>query len=112
MSMSTKIDELPDSYLEDISHQSHMQQNMQKLDYQPVNINKQLKIEKESLFVLLKNEINEENVILFILLLIASTEYLDNYLKHLSYYNIFIKSGILLCVFIIIKIFILPRIKL
>ena len=123
MSLSTKIEDLPGSHLEEeiISHQPQQSQQSQqqlqqrasipnqKLDYQPINVKLQ---EKESLFVSFKNEINEENILIYILLLLSSTDYLDNYLKHLSYYNIFVKSGILLFIYIVIKIVVLPIVKL
>lgn len=78
--------------------------------------------DKENLFSLLQSQINEENLLLFVFLILSSRKELDNYIhvipyigSHLSNTNNFtltiVKCVFILLLYIVIKIFVLPKIK-
>jgi hypothetical protein len=149
MSMSTNIADLPGPIPEDnednVSQEEefedvedrHMEQSPQKqlpikkevLYEQPSiikmdikKVNKKSQDKESSIFDIIKNEVNEENLLILILLYIASTSLVDNYArKVLSFmsFNTFnnvtvniVKALGLCLLFIIVKYFLLPYIKL
>lgn len=148
MSMSTKIEDLPDPSKQMIPP-SQMQQQSPNITPELIQVNNvhnnvQMDIKKKvrfkeenevyeideneppskvSFFQKIKTEFNEENVLLLVVLFIAATSYIDNYVNLMpvigqyasipgSTFFIFIKCIMLLLVYIISKLFLLPYFKL
>lgn len=138
--MSTSIDDLPGSLpqeltrelrhdLEGISNDfSH--ENTVDLQVQPNNTNIKANVKKRVSFVddqepdalsTLKNEINEENILLLFVLLAAALPSFTKYVTQIPFAGSYatsdfmtsiIKAGILVVVFVIVKLFVLPKITL
>jgi hypothetical protein len=88
-----------------------------KMDIKKVNKQKN-KNEERDIFGIIKSEVNEENLLILIILYVASTSLIDDYVRKLlslmsfNTSSIFIfKSIILLLVFVIAKHFLLPYIS-
>ena len=86
-----------------------------KMDIKKVNNNKD-----EGIFDLIKSEVNEQNLLILILFLIASISFFDEYIKKLlislsfntnSLTLAIVKSILLLLLFILAKYLLLPYIK-
>jgi hypothetical protein len=76
--------------------------------------------EKETLFTSIKNEINEENLFVLLIIYIATNPNISNYITKLpligsyaidSTIGGFIKAIVLFVVYLLFKVFILPRIR-
>ncbi len=127
-SMSTSIDDLPGPNPDNSDFSSTPSDNLivQPTDSNiKVNVKKRVSFadeqEEESVFSAFKNEINEENIILFVLLLAAAMPSLTEYVKQTpllgtytttDFITSLIKAILLIIVYIIFKLFILPKIKL
>jgi hypothetical protein len=93
-----------------------------KMDIKKVNKNQKEEFGEQGIFDMLRREINEENLLVLIILFIATTPYTDEYTKKfLSLFSFntnssftfnIIKCLLLLLIFILVKIYILPQIKL
>jgi hypothetical protein len=88
-----------------------------KMDIKKVNKQKN-KSEERDIFDIIKSEVNEENLLILIILYVASTSLIDDYVRKLlslmsfNTSSIFIfKSIILLLVFVLAKHFLLPYIS-
>lgn len=147
MSMSTNIADLPgpkpeefedEEYEyeeelneeEDIQPQTQPRMQLQREDYyeQPSSIKMDIKKvkrkeqEDESMFSIIQKEVNEENLLILVILYIASTSLVDEYarkvLSLMSFNNSssmivnIVKCVILLLAFILIKNYLLPYLKL
>jgi hypothetical protein len=132
--MSTKIDDLPDSSPSPSPNAlgTVLQQNIsdleEEMDYNYVNPNQsnikaniKKKVhfadEKESIWMKLRNEINEENALLLFIIVIATTPSFAEYATKIPYLgnyynssNIF-KAAFLLVTFLLLKIFLLPKLS-
>lgn len=146
MSMSTNIADLPGPAPEDMEDnvsyesfedvQERIEPQFQRrqipnenLYEQPSRINMDIKkinkekskTEERNIFDIIKSEVNEENLLVLIILYIASTSLIDDYVKKLSTLMSFnttsslvvniLKCVILLLVFILAKHLLLPYIK-
>lgn len=143
MSMSTNIADLPGpkpeefedeeyEYEEEMMEEEELQPQQQlprEVYYeQPSSIKMDIKKvkrkvqEEESMFDMIKREVNEENLLILVILYIASTSLLDEYAKKvLSFVSMnnsssmivnIVKCVMLLLVFIIAKNYLLPYLKL
>ena len=93
-----------------------------KMNIKKVNKNQKEEFGEQSIVDMLRREINEENLLVLIILFIATTPYADEYTKKfLSLFSFntnssfafnIIKCSLLLLIFILVKIYILPQIKL
>jgi len=132
--MSTLIDDLPDLSLpqnirEDVnSLQNELNSGTPGLNTNPehdssIKMTKKKvrfadEVESQSFFSIIKNEFSEENIIILLLLAFASLPYMDQYINKISFvqYNSFmssiLKAVILFVIYLISKIYILPKIKL
>lgn len=129
MSMSTNIDDLPEPIDEIEMELEEFEQipsntptptpiltpSSIKMDIKKVNNNKD-----EGIFDLIKSEVNEQNLLILILFLIASISFFDEYIKKLlislsfntnSLTLAIVKSILLLLLFILAKYLLLPYIK-
>ena len=130
MSMSTRLEDLPDSIEEDTVPQELSQSHPNlKIEEQEsnvkVNIKKRVRFadEEESKGFLesLKSEVNEENVLILILLITSSFPLLDEYVNKIPFLNKWTNSNsllmsifkgvVLLIIFILLKIYLLPYLK-
>lgn len=150
MSMSTNIADLPgpkpeendeEEYIQEYEYENNSNEYEQE-DFEPrmenelpkemfyeqpsaikMNIKKahKEKQEDESMFEMLKREVNEENLLILIILYVASTSLVDEYAKKVltlvsfntsSFAVNIVKCVLLLIAFIIAKNYILPYIKL
>ena len=124
--MSTKIEDLPqpestpvlEEQVNNYSRQSQelqeQSQNLNQTKLNQSNFKNEKSVPKK---ISIKDEINEENLLLFIILLLAATKHIDHYLQliptigaHIE--NVFVKCALLFVIYIIIKFFVLPMIKL
>ena len=119
--MSTKIDDLPIPNFEEKVQDKPEQVIQQKSIINENNIIKSSKpIEKVSLFKTITNEINEENVFLLVLFFLISISdinkyfvnipFIGNYFEYESWSFILFKSVLFLIIFIIGKMYLLPKI--
>jgi len=115
---------------EDIQPQTQPRMQLQREDYyeQPSSIKMDIKKvkrkeqEDESMFSIIQKEVNEENLLILVILYIASTSLVDEYarkvLSLMSFNNSssmivnIVKCVILLLAFILIKNYLLPYLKL
>lgn len=146
MSMSTNIADLPgpkpeeydeDEYIQEDEYEYEEEQDMEEFNQPPsremyyeqppaiqMNIKKvkrkELKEEDDSMFDIIRKEVNEENLLILVILYLASTSLLDEYAKkvltlvsfnHSSMFVNIVKCVILLLVFILVKNYLLPYIK-
>lgn len=140
--MSTSIDDLPGGTvppeltrelrndIENISNPQYVGQP-DDLKVQPTNSNIKANVkrvsfadeqeEQQDLLSSLKNEINEENILLLTLLLAAALPSFNQYVKDFpligsyatsEFMTSIIKAALLIILFIVAKLFILPKIKL
>lgn len=126
MSMSTKIDDLPVPQLP-----PPPQDNTELIKTKTQDTNVSLEIKKkdtdvdenqnESILTKLKNEVSEENVLLLVFLVLAASNYIDRYLTLLPVVGQYIGTGfvgtitkcsILFVVYVLIKMFVLPKVQL
>ena len=134
MSMSTKIDDLPGPIPEDVRNDINKLQgelgNEQMYKTQPnqsnikANIKKHVTFadEQESLDIIsIKSEFTEENLLLIAILVFSSLPSSSLYVKQLPFVGIYATSDLmtgvlkavgLLVLFILLKIYILPKFKL
>jgi hypothetical protein len=146
MSMSTRIDDLPGTHVqeqmpittppppqppqqytqqvvEDIYHEkepsSNITANIKRVTFAP-EVEYEEPEQPEGLFTSIKNEINEENVIVLLIIYLATNPSLTAYITKIPFVGIyandstlggFIKAIVLFLVYILFKIFILPRIR-
>lgn len=119
--MSTKIDDLPIPNFEE-----NVEENVEQIIQQKpiVNENNIIKSSKQnqkiSIFKTITNEINEENVFLLVLFFLISISdinkyfvnipFLGNYFEYESWSFILFKSVLFLIIFIIGKMYLLPKI--
>jgi hypothetical protein len=149
MSMSTRIEDLPD-YLSDQMlddrQDEQLMYNTMKNKYIPDNIQHSLQDvpvdsnikmnvkkrvsfqdsndessetfdEKESLLSYLQSQINEENVLLFIVLILASRDYMDSYITRYfsvtsDLLTVVIRCVIILIMYILFKYYFLSKLRL
>lgn len=135
MSMSTLIDDLPDvgdvnsnnlpeNVRVDVNSLQNELDTGNKVDYSS-NIKMTKKkvrfadeIESQSFFSIVRNEFSEENTLILLLLAFACLPYMDEYINKISFvqYNSFmsaiLKAVILFVIYLVSKIYILPKIKL
>lgn len=149
MSMSTKIDDLPGPIPDDVKNdinalQGQLKNNLQlqQVQQQPKqqipeqnlqidnsNTNITLAIQKKStpekenasgLFSIIKNEINEDNLLLCIVIFMGTYPPLTNYVRKIPFLGNYasgdimsglIKTFVLIILYIIAKVYILPRIR-
>jgi hypothetical protein len=120
-SMSSKIDDLPGPRDEDSTIASEDQMYVKESPSNvKVDIKKRVRFEEESLMSKLKSEINEENLLVFLFLFIANSPQYNEYAASAPFMSTFSNSGflvvgralLLLIAFVIVKTFLLPRIKL
>lgn len=118
--MSTKIDELPvPNFIKEekeVIKEKIIQKEEKKDDKIKIEVS-----EKFSLFKIIKREINEENLFLLILFFILSISDINKYLSNIPYVGsyfeyeswsfILFKSLIFLLIFIIGKLYLLPKIQ-
>jgi hypothetical protein len=142
--MSTNIADLPGPKPEEYEEDEYVQEdeyeeepNMEEFNHQPsremyyeqppdiqMNIKKvkrkEQKEQDESMFDMITKEVNEENLLILVILYIASTSLLDEYAKklltlvsfnHSSMFVNIVKCVILLLAFILVKNYFLPYIK-
>jgi hypothetical protein len=129
--MSTKIDDLPGSKeikYDDLEStipvipNEKTESKILKLEQKDIENQKETNIiVKQSLFATIKNEINEENLFLLILFFIISISDINKYLNKIPFVGgnfgeeswsfILIKSIVFLIVFIIGKLYVLPKIQ-
>lgn len=138
MSMSTKLEDLPGGQLE---LEQDSGQNMSEMQSQPpqsnieVNIKKKVRFEEDndyidynendtnkmSLLDFIKTEFTEENLLLLAIILLATMPSISSYIKSLPFVSQFASSDfttsiatavILFLLYIITKIYIVPKIKL
>ncbi len=117
MSMSTKIEDLPGHTEERRSEIEEVQAVISKVPIQP-----QKDEEPLSLFQRFKNEISEENTLLLVLLVLSALPYTTTQLQRIPFISQYatssstlaavIKASILLVIFIISKMYLLPKLKL
>lgn len=125
MSMSTLIDDLPDlsetksnNLPENIKVDVNSLQNELDKERTKKKVRFVDEIESQSFFSIIRNEFSEENIIILLLLAFASLPYMDEYINKFSFvqYNSFmssiVKAVILFVIYLISKIYILPKIKL
>jgi hypothetical protein len=135
MSMSTKIDDLPSPDNAQPPHSSThssdgphpnlrtMEQTSNiSLDVHKPNTTEGTKPTQDGLLTRLKNEISEENVLLLIFMFLAASQFIDKYLGLLPVVGTYmqnsgmtavaIKCAILLVLYILIKVFLLPKLQL
>lgn len=151
MSMSTRIEDLPGSIPDDIRNDIHdmtirhqeeeeevVRSNTLKNQNIPVendmtlqntsnitaSIKKRVKFEDEidtSFIEILKNEINEENLLLFIILIFASRDDFDGFIIRIPFINkytdssftvILLRCLLLLLSYILLRRYVIPKIKL
>lgn len=141
--MSTSIDDLPGplpqeltrelrSDLEGISNEMYTNENSVDLKVRPSNSNIKANVKKRVSFAdeqeeqsdmlsSLKNEINEENILLLVILLSAALPSFNQYVTHLPFVGSYatsdfmtsiIKAAFLIVLFIAVKLFILPKFRL
>ena len=137
-SMSTKLDDLPDSeylYENEVytkSPQTNAPNDMENIiksndnDKSNIraNVKKRVRFQDDEksngLVEILKNEINEENVLLFVILFISSYPELTDLIGKIPFLNkwssntfalMSIKALLLLVAFLFVKIYILPNLK-
>lgn len=142
MSMSTNIADLPgpepDDFEDNVSHESfedvqkrepqiqrrqipqeklYEQPSRIKMDIKKINKEKN-KTDERGIFDIIKSEVNEENLLILIILYVASTSLIDDYVRKLlsimsfNTSSIFIvKCVILLLVFVLAKHILLPYIR-
>lgn len=139
MSMSTRIDDLPgppperaitppppvqmremrdESIYQEKDHGSNVTANIKRVSFSPeIDYDEP---EKEGLLTTIKNEINEENLFILLIIYIATTQNISSYISKLPFVGIyandsilggFMKAIILFMIYIILKIFILPKIR-
>lgn len=91
-----------------------------KMDVKKIHKKQQEKVEEQSMFSLIKSEVSEENLLILVVLYIASTSLIDEYVRKLlslasfnpsSFAVNILKCVILLLVFILAKHFLLPYIR-
>jgi len=117
--MSTRIDDLPGSIpnkMEEETKRNIINQEIEKTEKLSIEIP-----EKVSIFNFIKREINEENLFLLILFFILSISDTNKYIGKIPYIGMYygeeswtftiIKSIIFLSLFIIGKLYILPKIQ-
>lgn len=123
--MSTLIDDLPDlsetksnNLPENIKVDVNSLQNELDKERTKKKVRFVDEIESQSFFSIIRNEFSEENIIILLLLAFASLPYMDEYINKFSFvqYNSFmssiVKAVILFVIYLISKIYILPKIKL
>lgn len=150
MSMSTRIDDLPgpidEELIDDLSQiQNDINQNPRQINELvdqnqtnvKMNINKRVRFKDENdykeieefevdeedtdLFQYIKSQFSEENVLIFVMLMIASRKEFDNYMTKLPFVSNYIsessimtsilKAILLLIVYILFKRYILSSVK-
>lgn len=147
MSMSTRIDDLPgpidEELVDDLSQiQNDINQNPRQINELidqnqtnvKMNINKRVRFKDENeykefeedeeetdLFQYIKSQFSEENVLIFVMLMIASRKEFDNYMTKLPFVSNYIsestiitsilKAILLLIVYILFKRYILSSVK-
>lgn len=130
--MSSKIDDLPNSNvlppdiqteLEDLQKmdtKSNIKANIKKVSFQEES-QTQSHTKSKGFFEYIQSEINEENVLLIVIFIIASLPYMNNYINKIPFIGEYattdlltavLKSFILFVIYIICKFFILPKLKL
>lgn len=91
-----------------------------KMDVKKIQKKHQEQVEEQSMFSLIKSEVSEENLLILIVLYIASTSLIDEYVRKLlslasfnpsSFAINVLKCVILILVFILAKHFLLPYIR-
>lgn len=151
MSMSTRIEDLPGSIPDDIRNDIHdisirhqeeevvrsntlQNQNIPSIENDmtlhntsniTASIKKRVKFEDEvddtSFIEILKNEINEENLLLFIILIFASRDDFDGFILRIPFINkytdssftiILLRCLLLLLSYILLRRYVVPKIKL
>ena len=134
MSMSTLIDDLPDSVPENVRMDINSLQNELNNSYNDNTMmtdidngsnvtitKKKVRFEDEDdrgFFTIVRNEFSEENLMILIFLMLASLPYLDPYINRISFvqYNPFMsavmKAVVLFVTYLIVKIYVLPKLKL
>lgn len=136
MSMSTLIDDLPDlsdvksnnlpenirqdinSLQNEFTHSSSDSPNFGNIKMTKKKVRFVDETESQSFFSIIRNEFSEENTIILLLLAFASLPYMDEYINKISFvqYNSFmssiLKAVILFIIYLVSKIYILPKIKL
>ena len=124
--MYTNIDDLPQSHdvYEDVDIQLK-EESIKPIVKKKVRFSENFEnTENKGGFSKIISQINEDNILLFIILIIASLKFTTEYINYIPFItsvsgyatNEFIKgivkASVLLLLFIIIKLFILPQIKL
>jgi len=151
MSMSTRIEDLPGSIPDDIRDDIHNIQNniryqeedvvrlntlqnqnipgiendmaLQKTSNITASIKKRVKFEDDdtSFIEFLKNEVNEENLLLFIILIFATRNDFDGFILRVPFINkytdssftvILLRCLLLLLCYIVLRHYVVPKIKL
>jgi len=128
MSMSTKIDDLPGPPLQrehlENSHEDTTSKQGIEMSYQKKQPEEEPKIHQSEKGVIsgLLNEITEENVLVLVMLVIAGLPAFNVYLSNIPYISQFVtgpsitsivyRSVVLLIVYILVKVFVLPKFKL
>jgi hypothetical protein len=130
--MSTKIEDLPSEVQSNISElEGEIMQREQNYNYVDpnqsnikVDIKKKVRFtgvdsEEETFWNKLRSEINEENALLLLVLLLSSSSSVDNYVSNIPYLGGYYSNGnssvfkalFLLVVFILLKVFLLPKLS-
>lgn len=141
--MSTKIDDLPGPIIDDYSSRQINEEQLNEYNSNQTNIKMDVKkrvhfkepleeineIEEDhdntsdiSIIDYIKSQINEENLLIFIMLIIASRSDFDNYTTQIPFIGIYaqgssiivsiIKAIVLLLLYILSKKYLLPSVKL
>ena len=119
--MSTRIEDLPGSTPEEFHPEDQqLRMNVRRKTHTLEEMT-DLKTDK-GIISSLRDEINEENVLLFIVLVVAAMPTLNQYMSQLpflgnfvslpSFSSILVKAGILLAGYILVKLLVLPKINL
>lgn len=132
--MSTKIKDLPSEVQTNISElEEEIMQKEQDYNYvEPNQSNIKVDIKKKVRFTgvdteeetgtiwnKLRSEINEENALLLLVLLLSTSSSVDKYASSIPYIGGYYNNGnnsvfkalMLLCIFILLKVFLLPRLS-
>lgn len=111
---------------EPIQHRNYQHQYVSERDLyeqeQPIKMNIRKSVESPSIFNIVRNEVTEENLLIFVIIFLATSHYTNDYTRkilsllsfniHTSNLTItFTKCALLLLLFIVVKNYILPYFK-
>lgn len=124
MSMYTNIDDLPQShnvYDDDVDIQIK-EESIKPTIKKKVRFSENFEnTENKGFFSKILSQINEDNILLYIILIIASFQFTTRYINYIPFISGYgtnelvqgiIKASVLLVLYIIMKLFVLPQIKL